>query len=151
MPALSGEEKHRFSAVTFDAMMYVAERLMETGHPLIIEGNFVPAGVKKTDEAGIIKTLLDQHACRPLAYKFKGDTEILYKRFIKREQTPERGQVNVFPYEPSCDEFDGWCRSLDGFSVGGETIEIDTTDFKTVDFEKHIEAARLFVNKSRKG
>ena len=35
-------ESSRFSAVTFDAMIYVAERLIETGVPAVIEGNFVP-------------------------------------------------------------------------------------------------------------
>jgi len=41
------DESSRFSLVTFDAMMYVMERLFESGYPLIIEGNFVPLGVKR--------------------------------------------------------------------------------------------------------
>jgi len=48
------EESSRFSVVTFNAMMYVTERLIETGFPVIIEGNFVPAGIKKVDEAATI-------------------------------------------------------------------------------------------------
>ena len=54
-------ESSRFSAVTFDAMMYVTERLMETGYPFIIEGNFAPAGIKKTDESSVIKTLIHKY------------------------------------------------------------------------------------------
>lgn len=48
-------ESSRFSAVTFDAMMYAAERLFEAGYPVILEGNFVPEGVKKIDESSKIR------------------------------------------------------------------------------------------------
>lgn len=41
-----------FSAITFDGMMYVLERMFEVGMPIIIEGNFMPHGIKKTDEEG---------------------------------------------------------------------------------------------------
>jgi len=42
-------ESSRFSTITFDGMMYAAERLIEMDCPVIIEGNFVPFGVKKID------------------------------------------------------------------------------------------------------
>jgi hypothetical protein len=74
-----------------------------------------------------------------------GDTRILYKRFIEREILPERGQANMIGYEPSCEEFDLWCRHLDSFDVGGEIVVIDTTDFGMVDFKGHIETARAFI------
>ena len=149
IPILSREESSRFSAVTFDAMMYAAERLIETGYPVIIEGNFVPHGIKKVDEAGVIKNLIDRYGCQSLTYKFMGDTRILHKRFIEREKTPERGQANMMFSEISFEDFDRFCRNLDAFDVGGEIIKIDTTDFSRVDFENHIEAARLFINSER--
>jgi len=139
------EESSRFSAVTFDAMMYVAERLIETGYPVIIEGNFVPVGVKKTDEAGVIKTLINKYDCRSLIYKFTGDTRVLHKRYIERDKLPERGQVNAMLGEIPFTDFDRFCRNLDGFDVGGEVIKIDTTDFKKVNFKHYIETARLFI------
>ena len=43
----SREVSSRFSAVTFNAMIYVTERLIQTGVPVAIEGNFVPIGIKK--------------------------------------------------------------------------------------------------------
>ena len=137
-------ESSRFSAVTFDAMMYVAERLIETGCPIIIEGNFVPYGVKKTDEAGVIKSLIDKYNCQSLSFKFIGDTHILHGRYIDRDKLPERGKVNAMLGEIPLKDFDRLCHNLDGFSVGGKVIEVDTTDFNNVDFEKHIETARAF-------
>lgn len=60
-------------------MMYVMERMFETDSPIIIEGNFVPSGVKKVDEAGVIKQLVDQYGYTSLTFKFIGDTKVLHK------------------------------------------------------------------------
>ena len=139
------KESSLFSAVTFDAMMYVAERFFETGSPIIIEGNFVPAGVKKVDEAGVIKELIDQYGYTPLTFKFIGDTQILYKRFIDRENTVERGQANKIGFDVSYDIFDGWCHNLDNFNVGGKIIPVDTSDFTEVNFDNYIKSARQFL------
>lgn len=138
-------EKSLFSAVTFDAMMYVMERIFETGNPLIIEGNFVPVGVKKVDEAGVIKQLIDKYEYTPLTFKFTGDTQILYKRFVERENTIERGAVNQIGYDVSWGVFDKWCHNLDNFSVGGKIVQIDTTDFTSVDFTNYLELAKQFM------
>lgn len=138
-------ESSRFSAVTFDAMMYVTERMLEAGYPIIIEGNFVPAGVKKTDEAMRIKQLIDQYGYKSLTFQFMGDTQVLHQRFIEREKTPERGQVNTVGSVPSYEDFDRWCHHLDGFHVGGEIVKVDTSDFQTVDFDRYFELARRFM------
>ena len=141
------DEKSMFSAVTFDAMMYVVERMFETGSPIIIEGNFVPAGIKKVDEAGVIKQLIDKYGYTSLTFKFTGDTQILYKRFIEREKTIERGQVNKIGADVPYEIFDKWCHNLDNFNVGGKTVRVDTTDFNKVEFINNIEFARQFVSK----
>jgi len=141
----SREESSRYSAVTFDGIMYAAERLIETGCPVIIEGNFVPPGTKKTNEAGVIKALIDKFSCPSLTFRFTGDVKVLHKRFVNREKLPERGQANMMFGEVSFEDFDAYCRGLDGFNAGGEIVEIDTTDFTKVDFDSHIERARLFI------
>ena len=138
-------ESSRFSIITFDGMMYAAERLIEADCPVIIEGNFVPFGVKKIDEAGKIKALIDKYKCSPLTFKFRGDTQVLHKRFIEREKTPERGDVNRMNGDVSYNDFKMWCENLNAFDVGGKTIEIDTTNFDNVDFDSHISFARQFI------
>lgn len=139
-------ESSLFSAVTFDAMMYVTERMLETGNPLILEGNFVPVGVKKVDEAGVMKQLIEKYEYTPLTFKFTGDTQVLHKRFIEREETIERGQVNKIGYDVPYEVFDTWCHNLDNFDVGGKIVRVNTTDFRTVDFNHYIEAARQFMS-----
>ena len=82
-----------------------------------------------------------------LTYKFTGDTRVLYERYIKREKSPERGDANRDFEEIPFEVFDGYCRNLESFSIGGEVVRIDTTDFESVDFERHIEQARLFIER----
>ena len=139
------EDSSLYSAVTFDGMMYVTERLIETGHPIIIEGNFVPKGMIKVDEAGVISTLLEKYSCQSLTYRFMGDTQTLYERYIEREKSPDRGAANRDFTEVPFDKFNRYCRNLDDFCVGGKIVDIDTTDFKNVDFKSHFETARLFI------
>lgn len=136
-----------FSAVTFDAMMYVAERMFEAGYPIIIEGNFVPAGVKKVDEAGMIRQLIDKYGYESLTFQFKGDTRVLHARFVEREKTSERGQVNKIGSDVSYDKFDRWCHQLDDFDVGGKVVSVNTTDFDLVDFKGYCELAGEFIGK----
>jgi deoxyadenosine/deoxycytidine kinase len=139
-------ESSRFSAVTFDALMYVAERLITAEIPIIIEGNFVPQGIKNVDEAGEIRSLIEKLNCRSLTYKFTGNTEVLHKRFIKRDKLPERGQANTMFFEPTLDEFGEWCHNLDAFDVGGSLVEVDATDFRAVDYVRLMQIAKDFLD-----
>lgn len=140
-------ESSVFSTVTFDGMMYVMERMLETSTPLIMEGNFVPAGVKKVDEAGAIKRLIDQYNYTSLDFKFVGDTRVLHQRFLKREKTAERGEVNKIGMDVPYDTFNQWCHNLDDFDIGGETVRIDTTNFSNVNFNTYIKLAKEFMDR----
>lgn len=139
-------ESSVFSTVTFDGMMYVTERMLETSTPIIIEGNFVPAGVKKVDEAGVIKRLIDKYNYTSLDFKFMGDTQVLHQRFLNREKTAERGEVNKIGTNVPYDTFNQWCRNLDDFDIGGETVQVDTTDFSNVNFNSYIKLAKGFMD-----
>lgn len=138
-------ENSRFSTVAFDAMMYVTERMMESGYPFILEGNFVPAGVKKADESMVIKQFIHKYGYAALTFKFRGNTRVLHQRFVEREKSPDRGKVNTLGFEPSYEDFDGWCHNLDNFHAGGEMVTVDTTDFSAVDFESYSALGKEFI------
>lgn len=146
VPVMNRRESSLFSAVTFDAMMYVTERMCEAGYPVMLEGNFVPAGVKAVDEAGRLKQLIDTYGYTSLDFKFSGDTKVLYQRFMEREQTSERGQANKLGFTVPYSQFDQWCHNFDDFNVGGKVIKVDTTDFNAVEFGIYNEAAREFIS-----
>jgi predicted kinase len=139
------EESRLYSTVAFDAMMYVVERQMETNSPIIIEGNFVPSGIKEIDESHVIKTLVDKYDYTSLTFKFMGDTQILHTRYLERDKLPERGGVNSFYRGISFNDFDTICRDLDSFHISEKIIMIDTTDFDLVDFSSYIKAANSFL------
>ena len=149
IPITNRDEGRRFSAATFDAIMYVTERFMETGYPLIIEGNFVLGGYMKANEAEMINALIEKYDYQSLTYIFVGDTSVMCDRFNERERLPERGQANQVFSEMTHEDFSKLLPPLGDFIVGGEIIKIDTTDFDKVDFENHIETARLFLNTGR--
>ena len=140
------EASSKFSAVTFDAMMYAAERMLEVNSPFIIEGNFVPAGIKKTDEAGFIRALAEKYSCVPLTYMFTGDAAVLCERFNEREKSPERGDVNKMTGEAALSDFTEWCKNNERFDIGGEKIIVDGTDFNKIDYAWLIERARRYLN-----
>lgn len=135
----------RFSAITFDGMLYVAERLLEVGCHLIMEGNFVPAGVKDRDESDAIRKVLEKYRSESLMFKFTGDTKVLHQRFVEREESPKRGQANRIGSAVSYENFDRWCHNLDSFQLGGKVVRVDTTDFDKADYKTIIETARHFT------
>ena len=142
---ISKEESSRFSAVTFDGMIYATERLLEVGMPVILEGNFVPAGLKKTDEAGEIRALADRCRADILTFFFSGDTRVLHPRYLERENAPDRGDVNRMGRMVPWEEFDTLCHNLDSFSLPGERILVDTTDFSHLDVNGLIDIAARFL------
>ena len=144
------QDSSRLSAVTFDAIVYAAERFMEVGKPLIIEGSFAAHefikddGTRKANEAAVIKGLIDKYAYQSITYIFTGDTQTLHERFLEREKMNERG-ANAVIGEMTYEHFDKICQHQEEFDIGGKIIEIDTTDFKKVDFASHIEMVRMFI------
>ena len=145
IPIESRDESKRFSVATFDAILYITERLMETGYPFIIEGNFETGAGYKVNEAHFLKALIEKYDYQSLTFVLHGDTRKLYERFYDREKQPERGQANQIHSELSYEDFDKWIKPLGDFTVGVKTIKIDTTDFELVDFDSHIKTAHSFL------
>jgi hypothetical protein len=74
--------------------------------------------------------------------------KILYKRYIEREKSFERGDANRDFEEIPYDKFNTDCRNLKPFNIGGEVIIIDTSDYESVDFMSYIEKTQIFINES---
>ncbi|MCL1863319.1 MAG: hypothetical protein FWF78_07125 [Defluviitaleaceae bacterium] len=145
IPIENREESKKFSIATFDAIAYVTERFMETGYPLIIEGNFVMSGYKG-NEGAVIQSLIKKYDYKSLTYIFWGDTRVMCDRFNEREKLPERGQANRAFTELTYEDCVHLLPPLGEFTVGGKITKVDTTDFEKVDFDSLIEVANLFIN-----
>jgi len=141
LPINNREEKSRLSVTAYNLIIYVLENFMSLNMPIIIESNFKPA------ESAKLKELIAKYNYKPLTILMIGDLNIIHKRFIEREDLPERGEANrsngIF------DEFSKFAKSimpLGDFDIGGKKIKIDTSDFSKVNFTQYIDEIKAFLS-----
>lgn len=143
----SREEKVKLGIAAMEIMYYVAGRLMEAGQPFILENNF-----EYSSEEGI-KSLLEKYHYSALTITLTGDYNVIYRRFLERENSPARHRGHVvndcYPEKTardakeqktasiSCEDYVYGIkhRGFDDFSVGGAQMKVDTTDFSQMDME----------------
>jgi len=127
------------SATTFLLMLHIAERFLQTGKICILESNF------KLKEMEQIKILLEKYNCKCLTFIFKGDFDILFDRYMKRDVTEKRHWVHD-TFGENLDNFrDGHLKSGIGETGIGQTITIDATSFDKVNYDELFAIARDFI------
>lgn len=144
----SREEKVNLGIASMEIMYYVARQLMEAGQPFILENNF------EYSSADGIRALLAKYQYPVLTIILTGDYKVIYQRFLERDARPDRHRGHVvndcYPEKKkhsaeeiktasiSYEDFAHAAkkRGFDTFSVHGERIEVDTTDFSRIDMEK---------------
>lgn len=144
----SREEKVNLGIASMEIMYYAAGQLMKAGQSFILENNF-----EYSSEHGI-KNLLEKYQYPVLIITLTGDYQVIYRRFLERESSPDRhkGHVvnNCYPEkkESSLKEpkstsisYENYVygiekRGFDSFSVDGKQIKVDTTDFSKIDMEE---------------
>jgi len=150
LPIHDRAESKRLSAAAFDVMAFAAEELMAAGMPLILEANFrMGENHNHLKEGDVLKALAERYGYRMLTYLFLGDPQVLYQRLIERDRRPGRGVANQIWEDISYDDFVETVRPLGEFDIGGERVKIDTTDLESIDFSRHIETARSFMDENR--
>ena len=137
----SREEKVRLGLAAMDAMYYAAGQLMEAGRPFILENNF-----ENVSREGLM-ALLGRHPCTAITVTMTGDYEAVYRRFVARNDSPDRHPGHVFndhyPHEPlgapapviSLEQYVESIRTrgMDSFTANGPRITVDTTELSRVD------------------
>ena len=154
----SRNEKVQLGAASMDILCYLAEQLMRSGVPFILENNFEHAA-KDT-----LSAMLTRYTARSLLVTLTGDYETIYKRFVQRNLSPGRHRGHVvndrYPeiIPKSNDEilsetvsFDSFVsgiqsRGFDQPLVGDRQIIIDTTDFRNVDYEGLLQEITNWIN-----
>ena len=146
----SRAEKVKLGIASMEIMYYVAGQLMKAGQPFILENNF-----EYLSEHGI-KNLLEKYQYSALTITLTGDYKVIYQRFLKRENSPDRHRGHIvndcYPekeenspntlktktisYENFVCGIDK--RGFDAFCVGGRQIKVDTTDFSKINMEELI-------------
>ena len=144
----SRAEKVNLGIASMEIMYYVAGQLMKTGQPFILENNF-----EYSSEQGI-KSLLEKYQYSALTITLTGDYKVIYQRFLKRENSPDRhrGHVvndcypekkenNMKTLKAKTISYENFVcgiekRGFDAFCVDGRQIKVDITDFSTINMEE---------------
>ncbi len=140
----SREEKVKLGIASTGIMYYLAEQMMQCHKSFILENNF-----EASSRQGLIQ-LLERYGYRVLTLRLTGDYARIYERFIQRENSPLRhpGHVTNSRYSKeegaaqsptiTLEQFISGiqAREMDSFCIGDQVIDLDTTDFSKVDWEK---------------
>lgn len=144
-------EKVALGVGAMEAMYYAAGRVMAQGGSVILENNFENASLPG------LRALLERCHARPVTVMLTGEAEVIYQRFLERDQLPQRHRghvVNTCYPEPEGEKpvykpisltqyIEGFTtRGMASFEVGGPRILVDVTDFSTMDYQAVAEQVR---------
>ncbi len=134
------EWSKKLGGATYSILYYFIEQLLSANTSFIAESNFKPEF-----ESEKFLDLKKKYDFAPIQIQCRTDGKILFERFRRRAESGERhpGHVDSQNYE----EFkkillEGKFEKLD---IGGEIIDIDTTDFAAIDYGRLYEKIRAVI------
>ena len=115
---------------------------VEAGRSLIVDTAFIP----KFDTPKLLK-LKERHDFEPFQILCKTDADVLFKRFKARSESGERHPGHT-DHLVASDQFDEFLinEKYKALDIGGSIFEIDTTDFKSIDYEGLLAAINLKIS-----
>lgn len=139
----SREEKVKLGTASMQIMYDLAEELMKSARPFILENNF-----ENVSKEGLL-TILEKYEYKAITVTLTGDYKIIYQRFLERNRDPGRHPGHVVndcypgskeinnPVQISYESFvEGITqRGMDSFTANGPQVILDTTDFGRLDRE----------------
>ena len=139
----SREEKVKLGTASMQIMYDLAEELMRSARPFIMENNF-----ETVSKEGLL-TIREKYEYKAITVTLTGDYKIIYQRFLERNRDPGRHPGHVVndcypgskeinsPVQISYESFvEGITqRGMDSFTANGPQIILDTTDFGRLDRE----------------
>ena len=139
----SREEKVKLGTASMQIMYDLAEELMRSARPFILENNF-----ENVSKEGLL-TILEKYEYKAITVTLTGDYKIIYQRFLERNRDPGRHPGHVVndcypgskeinsPVQISYESFvEGITqRGMDSFTANGPQVILDTTDFWRLDRE----------------
>ena len=139
-------EKVALGIAAMGLMYHFAELHLAVNKPVILENNF-----ENDSKAGLLK-LIENFDCKTVTVRFHTEINVLSERFLRRDRSPERHRGHVvntqYPeaageeantVEAQIKDFKDYYermkhRGMEYFSIGGEEIIVDTTDFSKVSY-----------------
>lgn len=123
------EWSKKLGAATIAILFHMVEAQLAAGKSLVVESNF-----KEEFDTARFLAFKSKYGYFPIQIQLVADGETLYRRFQQRSENGERhpGHVDHLNYA----EFEVTLRQgrRAPLGIGGEYIEVDTTDFERADF-----------------
>lgn len=131
---------------SFALMYYFAGAVLAAGQSLILEA-FIRFSELGTSE---LRQLQQEHDFEPFQIQCRADGKVLLERFLARAGTPERHiyhrdldfvehNMEVFTQE-----------RVENLALGGQVVEIDTTDVTGYDYEGLLQTVRAALEDARR-
>ena len=126
------EWSQRLGSASYALLYHTAIALLRAERSLIVESNFDPQF-----DTERLRALMLQHRFLPLQIRCMADGPVLFERFKQRVASGQRhpghrDELNIAVYEPIAREGAG--PRNDFLEIGGERIEVETSDFDRVDY-----------------
>ena len=129
------------SIATFNLMLHILEQFLQVGKICILEANF------KKYEIEDIQKLLTKYNSTCLTYLFRADFEIIFRRYIERDKQGKRHWVHKIGGESNIEDFENGHRKTGMGEIGiGKIIEVDTTNFEKVDYDKLLMDVKKYLD-----
>ena len=127
------EWSKQLGEASISLLFLILEEALKTKQSVIIEANFKPEL-----DAPKLKAWVEKYNPEVLELHCVADPEVLFQRFTKRFESGERhpGHLDNVYFDKAKENFSN--KEMHGSLNIGKVIEIDTTDFNKVDYEKII-------------
>ncbi len=123
-----------------DMMFYFAQAELSVRHSIIFDNSFDPEMSNPR-----FRALLNEQRAESIQIVCNADSEALFQRFKSRTETgnrhPGHGDENVLE-QLRTNLAKEESPVLD---IGGEVVEVDTTDFEKVDFQAILDRVKVFL------
>lgn len=133
----------RLGGASYALLYHTAAALLRAGCSLIVESNFDPLL-----DLPRLRELAARYPFRPLQIRCMAEGPVLFERFKQRVASGARhpghlDHLNVAVYEPIAREGAG--PRNDFLDIGGERIDVETTDFAALDRQQILAAVRAAI------
>lgn len=138
------EWSKRLGVATYAILYHVLEAELKAGASLVVESNFHP-----TYDDEKFTALRERHDFDTFQVECVADGDVLYERFKARSESGDRHPGHQD--EMNLPEFEEILRRgrHDPLEIGGETFEIDMTDFDAIDCDGLFAAIRATMERRR--
>lgn len=137
------EWSQRLGGASYSLLYHTIEALLRAESSMIVESNFDPQF-----DTQRLRDLAGSYPFLPLQIRCMAEGAVLFERFKQRVESGQRhpghlDHLNISVYEPIVQAGAG--ARNDFLDLGGERIDVETTDFAAIDYNQLLASVRAAV------